>query len=106
MNNLQSAGFRILERNFRCRQGEIDLIAMDYRANKPCLVFVEVKYRKNAKAGHPEEAVTWRKKKTILRVASFYLARRRIGTDMPCRFDVIAFEEGLIRHIEDAFQEE
>ena len=103
---LASSGCEILARNFRCRQGEIDIVAVDRTGEKPCLVFVEVKYRKDGKKGHPEEAVTRQKKKTILSVASFYLARYRVSTDVPCRFDVIAFEEGRIRHIRDAFRAE
>ena len=54
---LQKNGYRILEKNFRDRRGEIDLIAKDGRT----LVFVEVKYRKNARNGYPEEAVDTRK---------------------------------------------
>ena len=58
---LQKNGYRILEKNFRDRRGEIDLIAKDGRT----LVFVEVKYRKNVRNGYPEEAVDTRKQKKI-----------------------------------------
>ena len=101
---LQAAGCRILERNFRCRQGEIDIIAWDPAAVRPCLIFVEVKYRKDARTGHPEEAVTAQKQRAILSAAEFYLVRNHIDTDVPCRFDVIAIEGGELRHIPDAFQ--
>lgn len=96
---LQQKGYRILERNFRCRQGEIDLIAQ----KGEFLCFVEVKYRKSAAFGHPEEAVSYTKQAKIRRVAEFYLVYRKLPMDSPCRFDVIAVEGQEIRHIKNAF---
>ncbi len=83
---LTALGYEILERNFRCRQGEIDLIAREGET----LVFLEVKYRRTAVYGKPEEAVDALKQRTICRVADFYRMRRRIPEDRPCRFDVVA----------------
>jgi len=99
---LRRQGMKILARNFRCRQGEIDLIALD-EAGGPALVFIEVKYRKNAACGHPEEAVDVRKQRVISKVALFYLARYRIPPDTPLRFDVVAIEGERIRWIRNAF---
>ena len=96
---LQEAGYRIMERNFRCRLGEIDLIAKEGTT----LVFVEVKYRANHKAGYPEEAVDQRKQRRIGKVALYYLTTRIRRTDVPCRFDVIAIDGGEIRHHKNAF---
>ncbi len=103
---LTQAGYRIAARNFRCRQGEIDIAAWDLSKEKPCLVFVEVKYRRGRGAGYPEEGLTLRKRRTIIRVAEFFCARYRIGSGTPCRFDVIAIEGSQIRHTQDAFQME
>ena len=65
--HLESLGYRILERNYRCRTGEIDLVAM----HEGCLVFVEVKYRQDAHAGYGAEAVTWRKRQQIVKACPF-----------------------------------
>ncbi len=96
---LQEAGYEILEKNYRCRQGEIDLVAK----HRGYLVFVEVKYRKNGESGMPEEAVNVRKQRAISRAALMYLAGHGLGTDTPCRFDVVAVEAGEIRIYENAF---
>lgn len=96
---LYGSGYRILERNFRCRHGEIDVIAR----HKGFLVFIEVKYRRDSRAGFPEEAVDQRKQETIIRSARFYMLRHGYGEETPCRFDVVSIEGGHIRIIEDAF---
>lgn len=96
---LKREGCEILERNFRGKRGEIDLIARDGRY----LVFVEVKYRKTAGSGLPEEAVNYRKQQTISRVALEYLLKQRLPETMPCRFDVVAICGNRIRHIRNAF---
>ena len=91
---------RVLERRFRLRIGEIDLIA----ERGELLVFVEVKARRGTTAGRPAEAVTPAKQRRLARVALAYLARRG-WLDRPCRFDVVeVFEGGRMRHIEDAFR--
>ena len=96
---LKRCGLTILAHSFRCRLGEIDLVARE----KDTLVFAEVKYRKNAACGHPEEAVDARKRRVILKVALFYLSRFGIAPDTPIRFDVIAIEGDRIRWVKDAF---
>jgi putative endonuclease len=101
---LERAGWTILERRFRVKIGEIDLIAQ----RGPLLVFVEVKTRRGLGYGLPAQAVTPDKQRRIARVAAVYLQRRR-WVRRPCRFDVIqvfAGPDGIDRvdHIEDAFR--
>lgn len=96
---LERKGYRILERNFRSRAGEIDLIGRDGRY----LAFVEVKYRKDGQSGHPEEAVDARKQNRIFRAAQSYLSWKRYPADTPCRFDVLAVEGDKVRLIKNAF---
>ena len=96
---LREQGYRILEMNFRCRQGEIDIIARDGAA----LVFVEVKYRSGRGSGYALEAVTPSKQRTICRVADYYRVSRRVPEDCPCRFDVTAVDAGRITLIRNAF---
>ncbi len=95
---LEKAGFRILEMNYRCRAGEIDIVARDGRY----VVFCEVKYRSGSRAGSPLEAVDFKKQQVIFRCAQFYLAEHHLW-DVPCRFDVIGIAGGEIAHIRDAF---
>ena len=96
---LEEHGMQILERNYRCRRGEIDLIAMDGKY----LVFVEVKYRRDLHAGYPAEAVDARKQKRIAGAAVCYCRERKISQDQPCRFDVVGILGDEIEHIKDAF---
>jgi len=96
---LEGKGYRILEKNFYSRFGEIDLIA---RHDK-YLVFVEVKYRANTKGGHPLETVDRRKQSRIRKSAEFYLLRYGFLANQPCRFDVIGILGEEITHIENAF---
>lgn len=85
--HLEALGYRILQRNFRCPAGEIDLIALDGRT----LVFVEVKSRHAHGRGRALEAITPAKQRQIERAALFYLARNpRPGRD--ARFDAVAID--------------
>lgn len=83
---LTGLGYEILERNYRCRIGELDLIAREGQT----LVFLEVKYRRTATYGEPAEAVGALKQRTICRVADFYRMTHRVSEEQPCRFDVVA----------------
>ncbi|MBN8430780.1 YraN family protein [Microbulbifer salipaludis] len=85
--HLKDAGLRIVERNFRGRFGEIDLIARDGRT----LVFVEVRYRRSRRFGGAGVSVDFRKQRKLLATASGYLQYRKL--DCPCRFDVITIEQ-------------
>lgn len=96
---LTAQGYRVLTRNFRCRLGEIDLIAKE----EDCLVFVEVKYRSGRGVGLPEEAVDLKKQRTISKVAMYYLMTHVGRTDIPCRFDVVAIDGKEIRLHRNAF---
>ena len=97
---LEKQGYRILETNFRCRQGEIDLIAQEGEY----LVFCEVKYRSDGMSGDPLEAVDRRKQGKILRTAKYYLFENGLSEDTPCRFDVIGMADGHIRLLRNAFE--
>lgn len=96
---LLSKGVRIVERNYRNRQGEIDLIGYD----SGYLVFFEVKYRKNMRKGAPVEAVTYTKQKNICRVADYYRMLHGIGEFHAIRYDVIAICGEAISWYRNAF---
>ncbi|MCM1282664.1 MAG: YraN family protein [Muribaculaceae bacterium] len=98
---LQKRGYRILERNFRCRAGEIDLIARD----QEYLVFVEVKYRANADCGSPLEAVDVRKQGKLLKAARYYLMLHGYAEETDCRFDVVAIRGDAFTLVQNAFGE-
>lgn len=96
---MEKNGCQIKDRNFRCRQGEIDIIMWDGRV----LVFVEVKYRLNNRYGYPAEAVSVAKQRKIYYTAEYYRYRYRIEEETPCRFDVIEILGDKIRWIKNAF---
>ena len=100
---LRLKGYRVEARNWRCPQGELDIVCWDGET----LVFVEVKTRSSAAAGDPEDAVDRRKQQRLVRLAYAYLARRG-GDEPPCRFDVIAIERSRlgprVRHLKAAFR--
>jgi len=96
---LASRGLRIVERNYRCRAGEIDLIAEDGAA----LVFVEVRLRRSAAYGGAAASVDHTKRQRLIRAAQHYLMGQ---ADRPCRFDVIlldALDERRVEWLRDAF---
>ena len=97
---LKEQGYELIGYNFRCRQGEIDIIARDGRY----LVFVEVKYRKGSGCGNPLEAVTLEKQRKISRTAAWYLYQTYRDKEVPCRFDVVGICDGQIQWIQDAFE--
>lgn len=82
---IQQQGYRLAEQNYRCRLGEIDLIAWDGRT----LVFIEVKTKRHMQFGVPQSMVTRAKQQKIVRVAMVYVQERHLR-DMSLRFDVIA----------------
>jgi len=84
---LKARGYVILAERFRVAQGEIDLIAR----HGDTIVFVEVKTRRADRYGGGSAAVTWRKQRTITRVAQAFLARGRLE-HLPCRFDVVVVD--------------
>ena len=84
---LSRQGYHILEKNFRCSYGEIDLVAEDEQD----LIFVEVKTRRGSAFGLPEEAVTLRKQQKIIQVASYYLDLHACS-QRSWRIDVVAVQ--------------
>ncbi len=100
--HLEAEGMQVLERNYRCPLGEIDLVATDGR----CLVIVEVKTRSGTRFGRPAEAVTPAKQARLRRLACHYLGERR-PEPRRVRFDVIEVlgRPGTftIEHLTDAF---
>ena len=99
---LQQRGMVILERNFRGKRGEVDIIARDGKD----LVFVEVKTRRGCSFGTPQEAVNWRKQQQIIHVAELYLQLH--PSRLQPRFDVVAVTaaphaEPLVEHLPNAF---
>jgi len=99
---LQRVGYRILARNYRCRFGEIDLIAEE----DGNLVFIEVKTRSGTGFGHPLEAVDRRKRGQLTRAARRYLEEIR-ATERFCRFDVVAIclgAEPQLELVRNAFE--
>ena len=83
---LRNNNYIVIERNFRCRQGEIDIIAKDNNKNE--LVFFEVKTRSNLKYGRAVEAVHKEKQKHIYWVVKYYIYKNKIN-EVPIRIDVI-----------------
>lgn len=100
--HLRRNGFDIIERNYRRRGGEIDIVASDGGV----LVFIEVKFRRNTAFGAPQESVTPAKQERLRRTAEVYVAERGIG-ERECRFDVVAVTAGggtaRIEHFRNAF---
>ena len=82
---LTQNGYRIIDVNYRCPIGEIDIVARE----KGELVFVEVKTRKSSALGYPEQAVGTAKQKKMSQLALWYLRDKKVG-DAPVRFDVVA----------------
>lgn len=95
---LEKNGYEIIEYNYRCRQGEIDIIAKE----GGYLVFCEVKYRSGTKSGTPFEAVDYKKQRTISRCALFYITKKHLGY-LPCRFDVVSITDEEIQVLKNAF---
>lgn len=96
---MRRAGLRVLARNWRCRHGEIDLVAEEGRT----LVFAEVRYRRDERFGGAAESVTAAKRARLVAAARLYLMRR---PDAECRFDVLlldALEASRVQWIRNAF---
>lgn len=99
---LLQQGLTLVQRNYRCRLGELDLIMRDGRT----LVFVEVRYRRSSRFGGALESVNGRKRTRLVHAASHYL--QASGADLPSRFDVVALGSDAqalsIQWIRDAFR--
>lgn len=99
---LVSQGYRILERNYSTRSGEIDLIAL----HQGTVAFIEVKTRSNDAFGAPELAVNQRKQQRMIKAALGYIKFKKLH-QVPCRFDVVAISmagEQQVELIQNAFE--
>ena len=99
---LKKQGYKILERNYRTPQGEIDLIAL----HRGEVVFVEVKTRTNEAYGAPELAVNPRKQQRMIKAALVYIKYKKLH-QVPCRFDVVAINTAAEKEmdvIQNAFE--
>lgn len=86
-HKLEAQGYRIVSRNWRCQQGEIDLIA---QSGDDLFIFVEVKTRRGRDMGMPEEALTPHKSRKLIQLAQIYLANHDLDVDW--RIDLVAVE--------------
>jgi len=107
---LKKNKLKLIQKNYRCKFGEIDLIMQD----KQTLVFVEVRYRKNNQFGSGAETITPSKQKKLIKTASYYLQQHPPASQFSARFDVVSMtsdtrqqnsqNESKIDWIKDAFQ--
>jgi putative endonuclease len=100
---LKKQGYKLVERNYRCRGGEVDLIALDRRV----VVFVEVKTRTDHQFGSPLEAVAPGKQRRMIVAAQFFLHQRSLH-ERDARFDVVGISwlgtsKPVFEHIQNAF---
>jgi putative endonuclease len=100
---LLKKGYKLVERNYRCPSGELDLIVLDRRV----VVFVEVKTRTGHAFGTPFEAVEFRKQQKMTQAAQYFLAQKGLH-QRDARFDVVGISwlgrEPMVEHIENAFE--
>ena len=94
---LKGKKYKIIEKNYRCLYGEIDIIA----EHNKTLVIIEVKYRKNSAFGKGYEAVDYNKQQKIIKTTEYFINENKLK--MPVRFDVISIDNEEITHIENAF---
>ena len=101
---LEAKGLRLLERNYLCPLGELDLVLLD----GPTLVVAEVRYRKDASRGTPAETVGPEKQRKLILATRHFLSRHAELRRKPLRFDVVAVTddagEAAVEWIRDAFQ--
>lgn len=100
---LKKKGYKVIERNYRCRGAELDLIVLDRRV----IVFVEVKTRTGHGFGSPFEAVEFRKQQKMIQAAQYFLNEKKLY-QRDARFDVVGISwpagEPVVEHIENAFE--
>jgi putative endonuclease len=100
---LKKKGYKVVERNYRCAAGEVDLIVLDRRV----IVFVEVKTRSGHQFGTPLEAVAPRKQRKMMLAAQFFLSQKKLH-QRDARFDVVGISwpgrEPTVEHVVNAFE--
>ncbi len=99
VNYLKQHGFQIAAQNYKCKIGEIDIIAV----KNNILRFIEVKYRKNEFFGFPIEAVNKRKQNKIMKSALWFLGENKEYENMQCSFDVISITENDVEYLFNCF---
>ena len=98
---LKKSGYKILCRNFKCKAGEIDVIAQ----KGDTIAFVEVKTRSSDAFGEPCEAVDLTRQRRYCNAADLYIRLNNLGfNDYVLRFDIIEIKKGVLNHIENAFE--
>ncbi len=100
VNYLKTMGYNIIERNFRCCYGEIDIIAV----KDHLFVFTEVKVRRGSFSGSAGSAISYQKQRKIRITARYFLMTQNLQEWPPCRFDAALFENGRLSYIENAFE--
>jgi putative endonuclease len=100
---LERQGLQVLERNWRCRLGEIDIVAVEAGANGLTMVFCEVKCRSGLGFGHPLEAITFTKRRTLRQLAAVWMRQHRVKASA-IRLDAIGVvlapgEEPSVTHV-------
>ncbi len=88
LQHLQAQGFRLVEQNYACKMGEIDLVMHQHNL----LIFVEVRSRNTSAYGGAAASITYSKQRKISRTAAFFLQTHPRFANADCRFDVIAFD--------------
>ncbi len=96
---IKMCGYKILCCNYKCSIGEIDIIAQEQKT----MVFIEVKFRSSGRYGSAIEAVDNRKQQKIRQVAAYFLITTYHTEFIPCRFDVLGFDNENITYIKNAF---
>lgn len=96
---IKMCGYKILCCNYQCSIGEIDIIAQEQKT----MVFIEVKFRSSGRYGTAIEAVNNRKQQKIRQVAAYFLITTYHTESIPCRFDVLGFDNENITYIKNAF---
>jgi putative endonuclease len=100
---LERQGLQVLERNWRCRLGEIDIVAAEAGANGLTMVFCEVKCRSGLGFGHPLEAITFTKRRTLRQLAAVWMRQHRVKASA-IRLDAVGVvlapgEEPSVTHV-------
>ena len=98
---LSVRGLKLIDKNYRCKMGEIDLIMTDVTLREPELVFIEVRSKADPEHGHAFETITKTKQQKLIKTATYYLIEKNLYNTTPCRFDIIAIHgTGTVEPIE------
>ncbi len=100
---LEKNGYIILDKNYRCKFGEVDIIACEKKGNDIYLIFTEVKYRSSDRYGTPFEAVDLRKQHKIIQTAKYYIKDKDMSIYSGIRFDVVGILGNEVSIIKNAF---